>query len=94
MGVFSMYTGLIYNDAFSRAIPIFKSQWEFPSNFTEGTTIEATKVSGYTYPFGLDWGWHGAETELLFSNSYKMKLSILMGWTHVRTYVNIMEICY
>lgn len=83
MGVFSMYTGLIYNDAFSKALTIFPSEFKFPDNFTEGAMVEAKKVEGYAYPFGFDWGWHDSETELLFSNSYKMKLSILMGWCHV-----------
>jgi len=83
MGIFSIYTGLIYNDVFSKSMSLFPSQWEFPHNFTEGTTVEASKVPGYTYPIGLDWGWHSAENELLFTNSYKMKLSILLGWAHM-----------
>ncbi|MCJ1388405.1 H(+)-transporting V0 sector ATPase subunit a [Xylographa bjoerkii] len=83
MGVYSMYTGLIYNDVFSKALTIFPSEFQWPHNFTEGTTIEAQHVPGYTYPFGFDWGWHDSDTELLFANSYKMKLSILMGWTHM-----------
>jgi V-type H+-transporting ATPase subunit a len=84
MGIFSMYTGLIYCDAFSKDIPLFKSMWEFPKEFKEGTTVSAKRVEGYTYPFGLDWKWHDTENDLLFSNSYKMKLSILLGWAHVR----------
>ena len=83
MGVFSIYTGLIYNDCFSKALTLFPSQWKWPHDFSEGATVEATLKGNYRYPFGLDWSWHGTENELLFSNSFKMKLSILMGWAHV-----------
>lgn len=87
MGIFSMYTGLIYCDAFSKEIPIFQSMWEwdFPDNYnsTKGGTVKAHRVEGYTYPFGLDWRWHDTDNDLLFSNSYKMKLSIIMGWAHM-----------
>jgi V-type H+-transporting ATPase subunit a len=84
MGMFSMYTGLIYCDIFSKDVPLAKSMWEwnFPDNYTGGV-VKATRVEGYTYPFGLDWRWHDTENDLLFSNSYKMKLSIIMGWAHV-----------
>ncbi len=83
MGMFSIYTGLIYNDAFSKALTLFPSQWDWPQDFKEGQTVQATLKDNYRYPFGLDWSWHGTDNELLFSNSFKMKLSILMGWTHM-----------
>jgi V-type H+-transporting ATPase subunit a len=86
MGIFSMYTGLIYCDIFSKEIPLAQSmwKWDFPEGYEAGGgVVKATRVEGYTYPFGLDWRWHDTENDLLFSNSYKMKLSIIMGWAHV-----------
>ncbi|KIV98163.1 hypothetical protein PV10_01843 [Exophiala mesophila] len=81
MGIFSMYTGLVYNDVFSKGFTPFASAWEFPE---EGRPTSVGQLKGsYRYPFGLDWAWHGSENDLLFSNSLKMKLSILMGWAHM-----------
>ncbi|KJR85383.1 V-type H+-transporting ATPase subunit I [Sporothrix schenckii 1099-18] len=85
MAVFSVFTGLVYNDVFSKSMTLFPSAWEWdvPPNFRDGMTVSAKLKGSYRYPFGLDWMWHGTENDLLFSNSYKMKMSIILGWAHM-----------
>lgn len=86
MAVFSIFTGLIYNDVFSKSMTLFPSAYEYkkPDGWHPRQTIEADlNEHGYRYPFGLDWAWHGTENTLLFSNSYKMKMSIILGWAHM-----------
>ena len=95
MGIFSMYTGLIYCDAFSKELRLFPSMWEWPEHFEADSTVEAHRKSdNYVYPFGLDWRWHDTENDLLFSNSFKMKLSICLGWAHVRLFADALVIDY
>lgn len=86
MAVFSVFTGLMYNDIFSKSMTLWGSAWEYerPEHWSEGTPVIATlNDNGYRYPFGLDWAWHGTENNLLFTNSYKMKMSIILGWAHM-----------
>ena len=84
MGLFSMYTGLIYNDLFSKPISLFQSRWRWPENFEDGDLVSAKQIG--VYPIGVDPSWHIADNGLLFSNSYKMKLSVVLGVIHVHYY--------
>ncbi|KIK99754.1 hypothetical protein PAXRUDRAFT_822438 [Paxillus rubicundulus Ve08.2h10] len=79
MGLFSIYTGLVYNDIFSRSLHIWHSGWDFP----EGTGTIVGEPNGHIYPFGLDPGWHGADNGLVFTNSYKMKMAVVLGVIHM-----------
>ncbi|CAH8273793.1 unnamed protein product [Arabidopsis lyrata] len=80
MSLFSIYTGLIYNEFFSIPYPLFApSAYDCrDTSCSEATTIGLIKVRD-TYPFGLDPVWHGSRSELPFLNSLKMKMSILLG---------------
>lgn len=81
MGLFSMFTGLMYNDLFSKSMTLFSSGWEWPKH-GENETVTAI-AKGFVYPIGMDWMWHGAENNLRFMNSYKMKLSVVLGYLHM-----------
>lgn len=86
MGFFAVYAGLIYNDMFSLGLNLFGSRYSFEGQ-DEGLVEEAAVATNtYTYgsdasvyPFGLDPIWHVCSNELLFFNSFKMKLSVIFG---------------
>ncbi|XP_042004466.1 V-type proton ATPase subunit a3-like [Salvia splendens] len=80
MSIFSIYTGLIYNEFFSVPFELFAPSAYVCRDATcsEASTIGLIKGRD-TYPFGVDPAWHGSRSELPFLNSLKMKMSILLG---------------
>lgn len=80
MALFSIYTGLIYNEFFSVPFELFGSSAYGCRDSTcrDAYTVGLIKVRD-TYPFGVDPKWHGSRSELPFLNSLKMKMSILLG---------------
>jgi len=88
MGFFAVYMGFLYNDFFCIGLNLFGSRWEAPP----AAGAKVGEVHAYTpnydtknlggdgpYPFGIDPAWHGAENELIYMNSMKMKLSVIVG---------------
>lgn len=82
MGIYSVYCGLVYDDFFSLAMNLFGSNYDFvdresgdEAEFVEGKYGD----SEFVYPFGVDPAWHIANNELLFFNSMKMKMSVVLG---------------
>jgi V-type H+-transporting ATPase subunit a len=53
MGIFSIFTGFIYNDIFSLSLNMFKSGFDLPSNYTSDETVESIP-NGHVYAFGFD----------------------------------------
>lgn len=84
MAIFSIFTGFMYNDMFSFSLTLFPSAWEWDHHPRHnGDTVVGQLKGGYRYPFGLDWMWHGTDNNLIFTNSYKMKMSVILGWAHM-----------
>ncbi|KAM4708352.1 V-type proton ATPase 116 kDa subunit a 2 [Discoglossus pictus] len=97
MGLFSIYTGLIYNDCFSKSVNLFGTSWNVTAMFSNGgwkkenvignkNLMLNPQVEGVVkgvYPFGIDPIWNLATNRLTFLNSFKMKMSIIIGVTHM-----------
>ncbi|XP_030316351.1 V-type proton ATPase 116 kDa subunit a isoform X3 [Calypte anna] len=97
MGLFSVYTGLIYNDCFSKSLNIFGSGWNVSAMFEQNIwsfedlkshqflTLDPNITGVYkgAYPFGIDPIWNLASNRLSFLNSFKMKMSVIFGVTHM-----------
>jgi V-type H+-transporting ATPase subunit a len=92
MGLFSIYTGLIYNDCFSKSFNLFGSSFLNPFSEAELQKMLATNPNqnimliperqdlSAPYPIGVDPIWNLAEqNKLNFLNSMKMKGSVIIG---------------
>jgi V-type H+-transporting ATPase subunit a len=82
MGCMGVYAGLIYNDYFSIGLRLFTPTYTFNSNL-EGSVARNTGVAygdpNGVYTFGVDPIWKLSTNELLFFNSMKMKMSVILG---------------
>ncbi|KAM9223347.1 LOW QUALITY PROTEIN: V-type proton ATPase 116 kDa subunit a 3-like [Leptosomus discolor] len=96
MGAFSIYTGFIYNECFSKATVIFPSAWSVATMANRSSWSSAylathpsltldPNITGVfrPYPFGIDPIWSLATNHLNFLNSFKMKMSVVLGIVHM-----------
>uniref|UniRef100_A0A4W6CRI7 V-type proton ATPase subunit a n=1 Tax=Lates calcarifer TaxID=8187 RepID=A0A4W6CRI7_LATCA len=100
MGIFSIYTGIIYNDCFSKSLNLFGSGWSVRPMFDARVggnwsfeTLDGNKVLQLDptidgvfkgpYPIGIDPIWNIATNKLTFLNSFKMKMSVILGVIHM-----------
>ncbi|KAM7344433.1 vacuolar H[+] ATPase 100kD subunit 3 [Cochliomyia hominivorax] len=92
MGAFSIYTGFIYNDCFSKAFNIFGSSWRIHLNktlvknslFIQLDPSDPDQYLSTPYVFGMDPIWDASgEHAIITFNSLKMKLAIILGVTQM-----------
>ncbi|KAM7387374.1 hypothetical protein PAMA_009816 [Pampus argenteus] len=100
MGIFSVYTGIIYNDCFSKSLNVFGSGWSVRPMFDPRVggnwtfaTLNGSKVLQLNpaidgvfkgpYPIGIDPIWNFSTNKLTFLNSFKMKMSVILGVIHM-----------
>ncbi|XP_032024250.1 V-type proton ATPase 116 kDa subunit a 2 isoform X2 [Hylobates moloch] len=107
MGLFSVYTGLIYNDCFSKSVNLFGSRWNVSAMYSSSHPPAEHKkmvlwndsvvrhnsilqldpsipgVFRGPYPLGIDPIWNLATNRLTFLNSFKMKMSVILGVIHM-----------
>ncbi|XP_030852884.1 V-type proton ATPase 116 kDa subunit a-like isoform X1 [Strongylocentrotus purpuratus] len=89
MGFFSIYTGFVYNDCFSKSFNIFGSTWNVSAADYSHELLEQdislvldpklTFNETDPYPFGVDPIWQLASNKINFLNSFKMKMSVIFG---------------
>jgi V-type H+-transporting ATPase subunit a len=81
MGAMAMYAGSIYNDYFSIGLNLFGSNFHFNKEVAGAPALmrSAYGDASRVYPYGVDPAWKISGNELLFYNSMKMKMSVILG---------------
>ena len=87
MSIFSIYSGAIYNDVFSKSVNVFGSAWHPALTEEQIKSKKYDMISpasnqsfyGSPYPFGCDPIWQLAINKIVFLNGFKMKFSIILG---------------
>ena len=84
--IFGIFCGLMYNEFFSIPLDFFGTCYKNEKDghyVQEKEIINKNNVKKCVYPIGLDPVWIGNQNELTYTNSLKMKLSIIVGVIHM-----------
>ena len=92
MGFFAFYCGIVYNEFFSMPMKLFNSCYTRQYSVDPSTLPPSAKEPPFEYKrvsqncvpsVGFDSIWFDSAEEVAFVNSFKMKLSIIVGVTHM-----------
>ena len=84
--IFAIFCGLMYNEFFSIPLDLFGTCYNKEKDgkyIQDKEVINEYKTKKCVYPIGLDPIWIGNQNELVYTNSLKMKLSIIVGVIHM-----------
>lgn len=81
MGFFAVYCGFIYNDFLSLSLNLFGSCYDL-TGVNPGDPIPR-RSSDCVYGFGLDPIWAVVKDNLNYTNSLKMKISVIIAVVHM-----------
>ncbi|MDR3737363.1 MAG: V-type ATPase 116kDa subunit family protein [Acidobacteriaceae bacterium] len=80
MGVFSSFCGFLYNDF--AAVPLILGNSCYDTKIGNGPFYNRSDPT-CVYPLGIDPKWYAASNELQYINSFKMKISVIVGVSHM-----------
>lgn len=98
MSIFSIFTGLVYNDIFSKSLNVFGSSFQVYQSEKHIMEVKSEMIDpaaplpvsdrkngyyGTPYMFGVDPIWQVSENKIVFLNAFKMKISIVLGVLHM-----------
>ena len=83
--IFAIFCGLMYNEFFSVPLDLFGTCYNSSKDgkLVQDKEVVKENVKKCVYPIGLDPVWIGNQNELQYTNSLKMKLSIIVGVIHM-----------
>ena len=85
--IFGIFCGLLYNEFFAIPLNLFGTCYTSVKDgeliLSKEHRIGGTGDKKCVYPVGLDPSWIGSVNELTYTNSLKMKLSIIVGVLHM-----------